>query len=535
MRILATMRLKWFLVLVLALCPVVSVQAQVFTLVVRSVDGLLDTIKYGMRMAGKPNLAEQFDGLIEAYTGIDGFKGLDTKKPFGVYLDKFPANPANPPIIAFIPVTKEQEFIDFLAKLGATTGKEEKGVRSLDTPIGQQVYLTFKDGYAFIAQSKESLQSLPAPGKLVKSLPATALLQVDYNLDQIPAAMKKLALSGMDMHLAAESKKKNAESDEEFQGRQVGMKAARGLIERLIDDSKAIRVVLSADQQKHQFALDITLQANPGSPMQKEFQQMMQSKTSFGSLTESAPAALVWHGVINESARAELNKVIDAAKQAGLSKEKNELKRAVAERVLKTIEPTLRSETFDVAVALRGGDDQKALTGIAALRVKNGKQIEQIVRDLVAEHKGKEREHIKLDADKAGDVSLHVIEGPVDNEKDKDVARIFGALKITVAFLDDAVFIALGERSTDEVKRAIANFKKPAASEPAPLQIDFHGRAFTRFEKDAKLRKAFDKALSEPGSDLIRATLRGGEDLQFHVEVSSHYLKLIGAIQDKDE
>jgi hypothetical protein len=535
MRMLVAMRLKWLLVLVLALCPVVSAQAQVFTLVVRSIDGVLDTIKYGMRMAGQANLAEQLDGLIEASTQGEGFKGIDTKKPFGIYLDKFPANPSNPPLVGFIPITNEQDCIDFLGKMGVTVGKDENGIRTAESSFGPQAFLRFDHGYAFIAQAKDSLASVRSPASVAKSLPLTTVMQADYQLDQIPAGLKNLALTGMDMHLAMHGKKQDNETEDEFQGRQVGIKAARGLINRVIQDAKAVRIVLSADQKQHQFTFDVTLQANAGSPLQKEFQQMTKSKTAFGNVIESPAASLVWHGTIDESVRMELNKVIDAVTKAGLSKEKNELKRAVAERVLKAIEPTLKSDSFDVAAALRGGDDQKPLTAIAAIRVKNGKQIEQIVRDLAAEAKGKEHEHVKLDADKIGDVSLHIIEGPPESEKDKDAVRIFGAIKFAVAFLDDAIFITLGERSVDEVKQVISSYKKTKASEAATLQVDVHGRAFTRFEKDANLRKAFEKALSEPGSDLIRMSLRGGDDLQFHLQVSSHYLKLAGAVKDKGE
>jgi hypothetical protein len=525
----------WLLALAFCVSNTASAAAQVASVTLQSLDGWLDAARYSLTMAGHEEQAKQLDGLLEAVLQSDGFKGIDTKKPLGVYLPKFLVNPTKPPLVGFVPITQEKEFLDFLGRLNVTVGSAEKGLRKLEIPTGQTVYLRFDKGYGFVAEAAESLQSVLPPDGFAKAMPSTCLAQIQLNLDQIPAPLKKLAVARMDAELAKKKEKQAGESQEDYQGRLIGMKLARDFIARLVEDSQGVRWSLSLDKTKHQFAFEAALQAVPGSVLQQEFQQMAKSKTAFAKVLEGAPAALSSHGILHDSVRADLNKLVDAALQAALNKEKSVVKRAVAEKVFQVLEPTLKSATYDSVVALRGGRADQPLTGILAVQVKHGKQMEQLARELVEEVKGKEREYIHLDAQKVGETSLHVIQGPPEDEKGKEIAEVFGAAKFTLAFQEDAVYLALGKNGPEEIKRALTQASPGTSapgSQPAAFQLDFHGRAFTRFEKNAGKRKAFEEALSQPGSDLIRLTVRGGDDLQFRLEVSSQYLKLAKALKD---
>src|SRR5437879_2701483 len=99
MRMLGNLRLSWRLAVALLAWQITPVHAQVVTVTVQSMDGVLDAARYSLTMAGQENQAQQLDGLIEAFLQSEGFKGIDTKKPFGSYINKFPANPLKPPIV----------------------------------------------------------------------------------------------------------------------------------------------------------------------------------------------------------------------------------------------------------------------------------------------------------------------------------------------------------------------------------------------------------------------------------------------------
>ncbi len=532
MRRLLSYRTAGLLALLLLAFPL-SARAQLATLTVQGVDGLLDTARYGLKMVGHEDQAKQLDGLLEAFLQGEGFKGIDTKKPFGLFIAKVPENPQKPPVVGFIPITKDKEFIDLLGRVNITPSKEENGVRSVEIPNGQRLYLRFEHNHVFIAQDGSDLKSVPNPASFTKSASGSTLFHLNINFDEVPDELKKKFLAGIDNEINKQKNRQDGEQDHEYQGRLAGMKLTRDAFVSLVKDSARFTLQVDLDQIKHQFSIESHLLPKPGTALAKELQGMNQSKTSFAGLLDAAPASLAWHGLINDQLRGEMNKLIDNAFAKAIEQEKSGLKKAVAEKVFKALEPTLKSNVIDFAASLRGNHDGQPLTGILALRVKNGKQLEQLARDFTADLKEKDRQHIKLDADKVGDVNLHVAEGPAQDDKGKEIEQVFGAMKFTLAFHDDAVFLALGKNSLEEVKAALAGLGK--SSTTAPVQLEFHGRAFTRFEKNQTRRKAMDKALSEPGSDLIRLAVTGGDSFKFRLQVSSHYLKLAKTLQEKGE
>lgn len=522
---------RWGCVLALLLAiSLQTAQAQLMSVTVTSVDGIMDTAKYGLTMAGKKELADQLDSLLDAVTQAKGLKGIDRKKPMGAYLNKFPTNHTTPPLVVFVPITNETDFLDLLDTFNITPSKAEKGVRSVEIPLtGQRAYLLFKGNYAYVSLDEDELKNPMEPGKIVANFPANALFHMHLGLSNIPKEMKEKFLAEVDKSIAEEKGKKAEESDTEYQFRVAGMNYTRSALEHLVMEAQGLSFSVLLDKGQHLFSVDALLTAKPGSRLQQEMQALNNSKSQFAGVIDAAPASLVYHGALSDPVRKDLDTFLDKVVKAAIADEKSIMKKAIAEKIFQVIEPTLKSKTYDVAFSVRGGGDKEPLTGLGALRVVNGKQLEELVKGLIVEMKEKERKAIQVDADKVGDVNIHVISIPADDKGAKEIVETFGAAKIAIAFHNDAIVVGLGKNSVDEVKRVVTSINKTDGTNPPPMQVLVHAKPFARFSKEAAVRKAFETIFTTPGSDAIKFTMTGGDQLRWRADVSTQFLKLIEA------
>src|SRR4029077_19561586 len=106
-----------------------------------------------------------------------------------------------------------------------------------------------------------------------------------------------------------------------------------------------------------------------------------------------------------------------------LAKEKDPIKKALAEKLLNAVSPTLKAGELDILVGLRGPDSAGHYSAVVGLKVQDGKAIEQTLKDLIAQlPPPPEGVKIQLDAEKLAGVGLHKITGPMD----ADAKKIFG-------------------------------------------------------------------------------------------------------------
>lgn len=511
-------------------------QAQLLSVSVAGVDTLMDTVKYGLKMAGKEDMAQQIDSLLDAFLQNEGFKGLNTKRNMGLYLNKFPSNPTQPAFVAYLPVSSVDEFLNLLGKMNITPSKEENGVRSIQLPTGQSFYLKFKNDYAFISMDEEELKNTTEPVRLTSSVPANALLHVHVKLNEIPQDLKDKFLAQVAEGIEKEKEKKSEESDLEYQTRLVAMNMPKQAIEHLVNGAESFTFSASLDTAKHLFKVDSVLKAKDGSPLHQEMLAMNQSKSRFTNLLASAPVSFVYHGVLNESVRKDFDKLLDNLVTKAIQEEKSLVKKAIAEKVYKVIEPTLKSRNYEFAFSMKSQGESAPMTGLAALRVKNGKQIEEMIKGLIVEMKEKERQAIKLDVEKVDGVNLHVITIPADDKGAKEIADVFGEGKITLAFHDEAILFGIGKQSTEEVKRVLGTLNQEGSNNPATMEFNLHAKAFARFIKEKPVQRAFETAFTTPDSDLIKSSLTGGDQLRWQLQVSTHFIKLADAMnKNRDE
>lgn len=519
--------LAWF-----ALVPVVQAQFVVFT--VQSVDAVLDQMRHTLKLAGKEEEAKQIDGMLQAYLSDDGLKGLDTKRPLGIYLSKFEKlDPQKPPLVAFIPVTNEQDFIALLGKLNIPILEADKdGFRRIHLgPV--TVCLRFAHGHAFAALDEELLKAeIPDPAKMLPADHRKNLLALTANLDAMPQSLKDQVLDGLAKEMDKQAKE--AGDDKARQQSLKGQKMVHESLRQFLNETREVSLTAHHDRQARKLRMDFVLTPRPGTKMAQQVKNFGASRSQFAALAEDAALNFFLHFPIDAETRAALDTTLEEAFQDALKEEKSLAKKAVAEKVFAVLAPTLKSDTFDLFATLRGPRDDK-FTLVAGLRVKNGQEIEQLLKNLLNDMPEKDRANVQLDAEKVDGLSVHKITFP---EGDKDARRIFGSSQIFVVFHKDYALFTVGQHGLEELKKAMSQVGTPGQKQFAPMHLNASIRRLMHFEEnEAKRSKAIAAAKSVftgPEDDLIQFTWSGDTTMRLRFEMSDQIIKFF-ALLDGDE
>lgn len=530
MRRLSAIRSKLGLVVLSALALALPAQAQWAVASVRSIDHVLADARYLLKMAGKEDLVTQMDGFLSSYIG----KGVDSKRPLGFYVSGFGDKP---PAVLFVPVTDEKEFVELLKGFGVEVGEAEKGVRGIDLPGGEKVYLRFEKKYAFASQLPELLKGdLPDPAQNLTAAGRNNLLAFSLRLDQIPPEAKQQLFKKMDEDLKRDMEKRDGESEGEHQARVFGMKLVAGLALQLATEGKEFAVAFNIDQAQHNLSLDVALVGKPGTALAKSIQEFGAARSVFSGLTLDAAASMFFKLPIPADLRKALNSVVDRGFQEALNREQSPLKKAIAEKIFQTLEPTLKSESLDAALMLNGPLAGEKFAVVGAIKVKDGLKIEALVKDLIQQMPEAEKKKggVRLDLAKAGGASIHAFLPP---EKDERARQIFGSQEIFLAFKDDMALMSMGTHGEAQLKQALEALEsKKDATRSVPMQAEM---AFSRIvpmipEDAEKAAKAAKEAFTGPRQDRIRASVSGGDSLHLRLDVSAYFIKFGAAMAGLD-
>jgi hypothetical protein len=522
--------------LLLAPRPVRAGDSTLPTLIVkvRSIDGLMDDVKYLANLVGHSREASQIDGTIKQVLP-KGFQGIDTQRPLGLYgtIDDSLGDSTG---VVLVPVSDEKGFLELVEQVShAKPKKEDDGTYELspdNSPV--PIYFRFANQYAYVTgRNKNPLEKAKLlPPETVFGAQVKEMIGATFNLDRIPDSLKQIALGQMEVRVADIEEQKASGNSPEEKGRALGAKlgaktAAKG-ITALLNDGLALSLRLTVDRQANVLVAEASLTGKPESKLATALGNFGRSQSLFaGLLNPDAALNFLVHGSLPADLHKAFDSVIEGIPEAALAKEHDAGKRAEAEKILKVLMPTLKSGELDVAASVRGPSASNHYSAVAGLKVQDGEAIEKALRDLVAKIPEADRSKIHVDAERAGDVNIHRIEP--GKEFDKDARQKFGDHPFYLAIRKDAVFVALGEGGLEALKQAIS-----AAAAAAPgLDIDvavarlapLMDKSHNKQDPKEAAAKAFGGG--GQGKDHIHISLAGGQALQLRVEMSTAVLEFI--------
>jgi hypothetical protein len=481
------------------------------TVRLKSVDDAIDSgVNLVSAMVDKSMARGFVKQSIEDRLGAKGLKGLDTRKPLGLY-GNLATDLISSPVVFVLPITDEDDFLDLLARAQVKVEKAEDGVHKFmapNTPFPG--YLRFANQYAYLTVRDSSAI---APAKLLKPaqlFPARedSLVVANLRIDRVPDPLKKKMLDEMAKSKLIRQNKSNETEAQTAFNRKLGDKFEE-LMKTVLQDGREVELRLDP-----RLTMDLSLTAKQGSSLAADIAELGQRKSRFGGLKVNDVAlSLFLHVSVPEDLRQPLDALIDEGIKDAVDKEPDEAKRKILSGLFKALGPTLKGGEYDGAFVLRAPLGEKHATLVAGLALKDGIAVERAFRDAIKKLPEASQAMIKLDADSADGVKIHRLEEAIlnsNNEKEnKNRQRVFGKNPIYIAISRDAFFATMGANGLSELKQALA--VRPQTSPPVRFALSLP--RFGELAADTPQQRDIMKKLGEVG-----ITLEGGPSLKFRMQ-----------------
>jgi hypothetical protein len=518
------------------------------TLVVRvkAIDGLIADGKYLAGLAGHSEQADQFEKMLPAFLGPKGLAGtgLDTTRPWGLYATLKSEIP-NSPVVVLIPVADENAFAASLKTLAGfapggnvTINRGGDGVYTVSAPnpLDLSGYITVADGYAYVTVGDPNAKAnILSANRLAaaKLLPADdkTVVSVMARIDTIDAQFKQIALGHFENKIAdAKERKATNETPVQTKLKSDVVDYVAGQVRSLMTDGQAVEFQLLLDRKTDDISAQLSLTAKPGSPLAKQIAAEGRQTSRFGPLNAAAVQGAL-KVAVPEALRAALSEAIDEGFKQEQERQKDAMKKTLAQRIFGVLSPTLKAGELDIFAGFVGPNSEGKYTLAGGIKVKDAPKVEQLVRDLVPIIPDpKAKDAIAFDAETIGDVKVHKVT-PYD--LDAEGTRLFGtSATARVAFPTDAVVIAFGADSANVLKQILASTGKPAG----PFRGEASIARVVGLNKGTDQKQAKQAAAAafagKPHADLIQFTIDGGPALRVRASMKAQVVTF-GAKMDE--
>ncbi len=502
---------------------------------VAGVDKLLGDVSYLTESAGAGDVGRMAVLMAGPYT-----VGIDRAKPWGVLV--FPEG-VDFRALAFVPVTDlDRVLATFREQIGAPEDVGE-GVLKLATP--EPSFVKESGGYAFIAQKAEDFKSLPMnPADLLGGLDKKYTLAARVNLKAFPAELKEIAIS--EMRASMERELEGGAGDlgpDEAEVVRTMAKRSVDQMEQLFNESEHLTIGLAVDGTARNFHLDVNFTAQAGTKLARQMNMLSDTKSGFaGFLLDDAAVNMNLSGKLMPEDIEQFSSLLKAGRARAMEEldkdaELSDADRAVAKEaagtVLDLLQKTVESGKLDGGAAVLLGEEQ--LTMVAGGHVAGAKDLEATFRKLVDVAREKDpnfdKVEVKFNAEKHGDVTFHVLTGPVD---EPEAARVLGEkADIVLGLGTDSLYVAIGNKGIETLKQVIDKSAADAGKSVPPMQLNVALAPILKFaaaQGDDPVVAAL-AAISERFADndkvkFVEESVPNGVNIR--VEIEEGVLKLIG-------
>jgi hypothetical protein len=543
-----------------------AARAQTAALKIRSLEALLSDFHYLAALAGAQSQAAQVDALIKKSTAGKGLVGVDLKRPLGLYFN-WPNgwvknNFQNFPVVAFVPVTGEKEFLELLRLLQCKVQKAAGGIYPLEVPGGMKVFLRFARRYAYAALDRGLLRGkLPDPRQMLPAAGKHTLLAASLYGDRIPRREKK-ALIDRFIHPIFQGLR-DLDALDIDPNTLNQLERNKDAMLATVNGGREIRLLLDVDQTRHHLALDLSLHAKPKSKLAAGIRWLGSGRSMFANLTGGAQAGFSFYLPSGQGPRKRSSTYLESLENVVQPR-----RRPLMRRLAKALSDYNSLDVFDGFLAFHLREGGPTLT--AGLRVKNGLKLENLLRDLLKDLTAADRKLYRLRWNYARHAGQRIHTGRLEVQ----LATAAHPADLYATFRKDAILASLafplGRGSRDPkgdppglaaLKEALDRLDKPAAAGAPLLRADVNpvwvavaAALFEGAEKDrARAASWYERIASGkvdaaavrklrgtgPGDILapfdpkeldrikVRVVLRGGRALRLRVALHTYALKLV--------
>jgi hypothetical protein len=472
--------------------PVLTVQA-------KSLDQLHDAFKTMAKNFFDEAVNERFEQKFLSKFDGKALKGIDTKKPVGLYgvvgAGLLGGDFAKSSMVIFVPVTNENDFIALLGNIELKPEKKgDSWSISWPTPIPDspiQATIWFRKGYAHISLGTEKPElKAPLDPSDVISDKETAAIAIHLRVDRLPEDFKTESLALLTQ--------RGEEAEREMKGRdflppEVGELVAQFFrissrwLKSVTGELKELVVRVDLDPKTGLLIVDKTLEAKQGTDLARSFAALKPTKNDFANIigADSAAHILIQAPLFVNDVRDLLAGYVDLGpvmieRQKARNNEPKELIDLLVES-LHTLNRTLKSGDMDFAASLRGPDKNDQYTAVGAIRAKDTAALEKAMKAGLKVAPKDVAEKFKFDVFKVDAINVHEI--TVADDLPPEAQKVFGKSSVYFAFGPNAGFITFGAQGKEAIKELLTAKHAP---KPAPLaNFEISGKRMAALLKGA--------------------------------------------------
>lgn len=502
---------------------------------VRSIDSLLDDLKYLAKLTGTEQEADQAVEQAKAQAGEKAFEAIDRKRPLGLYGAIGP-NLQDSSIVLLLPITDEKAILKALEERNARFEKDNTGIYSLNLdnlPIPVPIFFRFANRYLYLSLPDKGFlekERLLAPEKIFTGT-ASEMLSASFRIDQVPDVIKQILLGQLELRLTNLAEEQaEGETDAEHALKAEALKELSRQLAQLINEGGELSLKLELDQVRNEMAIDLSLTGQPGSKLAGQIGDLAKGQSLLAGIAQGRTAlGVVTNTTLPKDMRQGFAKSQLAQIRETLAKEQNQELRQIGEILIKALEPTLLSGESDLAIALRGPNSAGQYTAVAGIKLKEGKGVEKAIKEIVAKLPENERGLFQFDLENVSSATIHRINFHQDPRYDEQLKKFLGENPIYVATRDDAVILSVGAEGLTALKAALAVVPQAAP----PLQVNASLASLGAMtEKPEAAAKAAQDIFKQEGSDRIQFSVDGGKALKARLSMKTLVLKYLKALND---
>ena len=399
-------------------------------------------------------------------------QGVDGKRPIGLM---FSVEESEFIPLGFLPVTDLKGFLSQLEEQVGEPLDAGDGIMEFQGP--QSVFVKEQGGWAFVADSVESLGDLPAqPAQLLDGLDKDYDIAIRAYVRNVPEQFKQMAIAqisaGLDQGLAGQDDP-NARKLAEAQVTQL---------RQMIQETDVVTLGWRIDPDGKQTYLDFSLTAVEETKLSGQMKTAAQTTTSFaGFMVPDAAISGNFAGVIPADQIDQSVAALDSVESSALTEIENDEDlpsdeaRNAATKLVSTFfgvaRSTIKSGRVDsvTSIILK----PKAMTLVSAAHVASGEEVESAVKQLVELAKTEpdiQFSKVEFNADQHAGVDFHVLSLPIPEEE--YVSQVLGdQLDIVIGTSENSAYVALGTDGLKHLKQMVDASSNSQTAKVDPFKL----------------------------------------------------------------
>ncbi len=422
---------------------------------IKSINSQLEDVKYLGEKAGFGDQVAMVPMMARGFLG-----GVDLKKPAGVAVW---FNGQEPVAVGMIPVTDIEALLDQLSGFGVNVD-EEGDFYYLETPAEDMV-IKVSGGYAFVSNSEESLENLPAdPAKVLGEVSKDYILGAKVHVQKIPAELREMAIEQMQQGFEQAMEEMDEEALAGLQAEANEMQIKQVI--ELIENSDSLEVGFGVQKSSDKLVFDMTFTGLPGSKMAKTSEAMQGKSSKFTKfLVDSAAMSMNGFGVMLEDDQKATKALLANLKQTAMSEleeddnmSSDEL--AMVQGLLSDVFEILNS-TIDGGAVDFGGTvmmDEAGANFVAGAALANTTKFDEMIAKISGMAKTQNEVAIEISDASIGGVGMKKMVVTLPEGVDQNAIDMFGD-KITLLMGRDgsAAYMAVGTNPAESFEAVLKN------------------------------------------------------------------------------